>query len=157
TVLEAEVQLVVDEPGRLLLVLGYDAISEAADAVPHILDAARGEFGPNSLIACEGMDARLVELVRSAGKPVPQLPEGRGRIFVQATGPHAAAILETVSQAARANDTRISNHAAEAAALWKIREDGAGLAAVSLPPPAHAGWEDAAVPPEHLGAWMRDF
>jgi Fe-S oxidoreductase len=47
--------------------------------------------------------------------------------------------------------------AAEAAALWRIREDGAGLAAVSLDRPAHSGWEDAAVPPERLGGYLRDF
>ena len=40
----------------------------------------------------------------------------------------------------------------EALALWKIREDGAGLAGVSLAEPAYAGWEDAAVPPARLGA-----
>ncbi len=43
------------------------------------------------------------------------------------------------------------------AALWRIREDGAGLAARSLERPAHAGWEDAAVPPERLGAYLRGF
>ncbi|MGA9747718.1 MAG: FAD-linked oxidase C-terminal domain-containing protein, partial [Nocardioides sp.] len=37
------------------------------------------------------------------------------------------------------------------------REDGAGLAARSLSRPAHAGWEDAAVPPDRLGAYLRDF
>ena len=47
--------------------------------------------------------------------------------------------------------------AAEAAALWRIREDGAGLAARSLKTPAYSGWEDAAVPPDRLGAWLRDF
>ena len=46
---------------------------------------------------------------------------------------------------------------AEQAALWRIREDGAGLAARSLRTPAYSGWEDAAVPPERLGAWLRDF
>ncbi len=47
---------------------------------------------------------------------------------------------------------------AEAAALWKIRADGgAGLAGVSLAKPAYAGWEDAAVRPENLGAYLRDF
>jgi Fe-S oxidoreductase len=46
---------------------------------------------------------------------------------------------------------------AEQAALWRIREDGAGLAARSLTRPAHAGWEDAAVPPDRLGAYLRDF
>ena len=45
----------------------------------------------------------------------------------------------------------------EQLALWKIREEGAGLAARSLSRPAQAGWEDAAVPPEKLGAYLRDF
>src|SRR5690606_19309180 len=45
-----------------------------------------------------------------------------------------------------------------ATALWRIREDGAGLSATSpRGRPAHAGWEDAAVPPERLGAYLRDF
>ena len=52
---------------------------------------------------------------------------------------------------------RLVTDAAEAAALWRIREDGAGLAARSLKTPAYSGWEDAAVPPERLGAWLRDF
>ena len=47
--------------------------------------------------------------------------------------------------------------AANAMALWKIREDGAGLASISLARPAYPGWEDAAVPAEHLGSYLRDF
>ena len=45
----------------------------------------------------------------------------------------------------------------QALALWKIREDGAGLAGVSRQRPAYPGWEDAAVPPAKLGAYLRDF
>src|SRR5699024_9583211 len=42
--------------------------------------------------------------------------------------------------------------------LWKIREDGAGLSARSQRDrPAHAGWEDAAVPPQRLGDYLRAF
>ena len=52
---------------------------------------------------------------------------------------------------------RLVTDAAESAALWRIREDGAGLAARSLKTPAYSGWEDAAVPPDRLGAWLRDF
>ena len=59
--------------------------------------------------------------------------------------------------AAGALDSRVVTDPAEAAALWRIREDGAGLAARSLRTPAYSGWEDAAVPPERLGAWLRDF
>lgn len=157
TVLDAEVRLVVDDPRRLLLVLGYDSVSEAADAVPHILEAVHSEFGHRSLIACEGMDSRLVDLVRSAGKPVPELPRGRSWLFVESAGIKAAAVIDKVKMASDAVETRFIEDPAEAAALWKIREDGAGLAGISLSTPAHSGWEDSAVPPKHLGAWMRDF
>ena len=54
-------------------------------------------------------------------------------------------------------DGRVVSDPAQALALWKIREDGAGLAGVSLARPAYPGWEDAAVPPERLGAYLRDF
>ena len=53
--------------------------------------------------------------------------------------------------------SRVVTDAAEAAALWRVREDGAGLAARSLSRPAHSGWEDAAVPPARLGGYLRDF
>jgi Fe-S oxidoreductase len=53
---------------------------------------------------------------------------------------------------------RIITGAAETAAIWRIREDGAGLAArPSGGHMAHAGWEDAAVPVERLGTYLRDF
>ena len=52
---------------------------------------------------------------------------------------------------------RIVTDIPEQLALWRIREDGAGLAARSLSRPAQAGWEDAAVPPAQLGAYLRDF
>ena len=46
----------------------------------------------------------------------------------------------------------------QSAALWRIREDGAGLSGRSPAGlPAHAGWEDAAVPPAALGDYLRDF
>ena len=43
-------------------------------------------------------------------------------------------------------------------ALWRIREDGAGI--VTRSPDgdeAYPGWEDAAVPPEKFGAYLREF
>ena len=43
-------------------------------------------------------------------------------------------------------------------ALWRIREDGAGIL-TRLPDGGEAwpGWEDAAVPPERFGAYLREF
>ncbi len=168
-VLEAEVALVVDAPVRLLVALGYPSMPEAADAVPGILAAcrpataagARSGEEPGALVACEGLDARIVDLVRARpGGPVPTLPRGAGWLFAEVTGDtagEARAGAARVVAAADALDHRVVADPAEAAALWRIRESGAGLAARSLARPAHAGWEDAAVPPEHLGAWLRDF
>ncbi len=146
-VLEATVRM-VEEESRRLVVLGYPSMIDAADAVPGILvGAARQGLG---LVACEGLDARIVDLVRGAGKSVPDLPRGAGWLFVELTGEGA---LPPAGELAR---LEVADEAA-AAALWRIREDGAGLAARSLGRPAYAGWEDAAVPPEKLGAWLREF
>ena len=152
TVLEATVRLVADEPGRLLMVLGYPTMADAGDDVPALLAAASGR-----LIACEGMDARIVDLVRTRGGRVPDLPRGAGWLFIEVAGADARDVLARVQAASGALDARLVLDAGESAALWRIREDGAGLAGISLPTPAYSGWEDAAVPPEHLGRWLRDF
>ncbi|HEY9564471.1 MAG TPA: FAD-binding and (Fe-S)-binding domain-containing protein, partial [Nocardioides sp.] len=152
-VLEATVELVEDPAATVLVALGYPSMIDAADAVPGVLAA-----GP--LIACEGLDARIVDVVRAAGAAVPDLPRGAGWLFVEvgATSvPEATSMAIRVAAAAGALESRIVTDRAEQAALWRIREDGAGLAARSLTRPAYSGWEDAAVPPERLGAWLRDF
>ncbi|MCW2766285.1 MAG: linked oxidase domain protein [Nocardioides sp.] len=151
-VLEATVSLVPEESDRLLVLLGYPSMADAADAVPALLGAAG-----RRLIACEGLDARIVDLVRSRGNPVPELPRGAGWLFAEVAGADAATVATRLVAEAAALDSRIVSDPVESAALWRIREDGAGLAARSLGRPAYSGWEDAAVPPEHLGAWLRDF
>jgi FAD/FMN-containing dehydrogenase/Fe-S oxidoreductase len=156
TVLEATVRLVTDEPSRLLLVLGYPTMAEAADAVPALL-AAASSYGPGRLIACEGLDARIVELVRAKGTRVPDLPKGGGWLFAEVAGEDGREIADRLAAVGGALGTRLVLDVREASALWRIREDGAGLAGRSLPTPAYSGWEDAAVPPEHLGGWLRDF
>ncbi|MFT4262416.1 MAG: FAD-binding and (Fe-S)-binding domain-containing protein [Nocardioides sp.] len=155
TILETTVRLVVDEPGRMLLVLGYPTMPDAADAVTAVLAAARASAG--TLLACEGLDARIVELVKAKGNAVPELPAGGGWLMAEAAGIHAEELLTAVAAAAGALGARLVRDPGEMAALWKIREDGAGLAGRSLPTPAYSGWEDSAVPPEHLGSWLRDF
>ncbi len=160
---EATVSLVRDHPERLLLVLGYASMAEAADAVPTLLElgAARGagvgDGDPARLVACEGLDSRIVDLVRVRRGGVPELPSGAGWLFAEVAGEGAADLVVRLRDAAGALGDRLVTDPGETAALWRIREDGAGLAARSLTRPAHAGWEDAAVPPVHLGAWLRDF
>ncbi len=151
-VLGATVRLVADEPDRRLVVLGYPSMIEAADAVPALIAATDGQ-----MIACEGLDARIVDLVRAKGNAVPELPSGAGWLFVELAGEGAAGLVPRVVAESSALGHRVVVDDSEAAALWRIREDGAGLAARSLSRPAYSGWEDAAVPPERLGAWLRDF
>ena len=151
-VLGATVRLVRDMPYRVLAVLGYADMFEAADAVPGLLR--------HPLVACEGLDERLLSVVRARGGRVPDMPKGTGWLFAEVTGEteaEARSLAEAVAADAGALDTRVVADPAEQAALWAIRENGAGLAARSLSRPAHAGWEDAAVPPERLGGYLRDF
>jgi FAD/FMN-containing dehydrogenase/Fe-S oxidoreductase len=146
-VLEATVRLVEDAPHRALVVLGYPSMADAADAVPALLDLG--------LTACEGLDRRIVSLVPGA----PDLPAGDGWLFAEVVGVDAAQVATRADAVVRraATASRVVLAPAEQAALWRIREDGAGLAARSLARPAHSGWEDAAVPPDRLGAYLRDF
>jgi FAD/FMN-containing dehydrogenase/Fe-S oxidoreductase len=145
--LEAEVRLVEDAPFRALAVLGYASMADAADAVPALL--------AHPLTACEGLDQRITGLVTGA----PELPPGQGWLFAEVTGDTEAAAAAAADAVARTAGVphRVVTRVPEQLALWRIREDGAGLAARTLSRPAHAGWEDAAVPPEALGAYLREF
>ncbi|GAA4313091.1 FAD-binding and (Fe-S)-binding domain-containing protein [Actinomadura luteofluorescens] len=150
----ATVRLVRAPKATALVVLGYPDMAAAADAVPALLP-----FHP---VALEGLDSRLVDVVRRrGGAPVPALPRGRGWLFAELGGDDAgevAARAKSLLDEAGALDARMVRDSRAAAALWRIREDGAGLAArAGNGGPAFAGWEDAAVPPDRLGAYLRDF
>jgi FAD/FMN-containing dehydrogenase/Fe-S oxidoreductase len=154
TVLGATVAL-VDEPGAVALaVLGYPDMPAAADAVPGLL--------PHRPVAIEGMDARLVNVVRTrrGAAAVPELPRGDGWLFVETAGAtvaEAQAAAEKLIADAGCLDSAVVT-GASARALWRIREDGAGLGGRTPDNrPAWPGWEDAAVPPEQLGGYLREF
>ena len=150
----ARLRLAADPPHSALIVIGYPDMIAAAEATPGILP-----FRPT---AVEGLDARIVGVIRRRIGPaaVPELPPGEGWLFAELsdTDPAALAVraAELVRQAGGLGAEVITDPL-RAARLWRIRADGAGLAAVGLATPAHAGWEDAAVPPEALGSYLRDF
>jgi FAD/FMN-containing dehydrogenase/Fe-S oxidoreductase len=153
--LEATVRLVRPPRHTALAVLGYADMAEAADHAPALL--------PHHPIALEGMDARLVEVVRArrGAAAVPAgLPRGGGWLFAETGGEsEAAAVAAAGRLAADAGclDSAVVTGPA-ARALWRIREDGAGLGGrTPAGAPAWPGWEDSAVPPRRLGGYIREL
>ena len=155
TVLGATVRLVPAPAARALLVLGYPDAATAADAAP-----ALAEFRP---LAVEGIDEQLVATLATRGRrrPPVALPAGRGWLYVEVGGESAddaAAVAARVARAMAAPSQAVVVDPGQQRALWRIREHGAGLAS-RMPDGSEAwpGWEDAAVPPERLGGYLRDF
>ncbi|MDD7465584.1 MAG: FAD-binding and (Fe-S)-binding domain-containing protein [Actinomycetaceae bacterium] len=153
---EARVRLVPIAAAPMLVVLGYPSMPEAADAVPALL-----EFHP---LAIEGMDAALVDMVRRAKGDVPELPEGNGWLMVEVgaqEGEDPAAVparAQSLAAAAGTDAVMIEPAGARATKLWQIRADGAGLGGrTPQETQAWPGWEDSAVPPAALGAYLRDL
>ena len=162
-ILSITVRLVPLPDAPVLAALGYRSMIEAADDVPALLT--------HSPLAVEGMDRRLVDVVRAHKGPgaVPALPAGEGWLLVEvgAPGEDVTASLErarALCADSAAIDTVVYPPGAHASALWRIRADGAGLGGRTPPDgegggdqQAWPGFEDAAVPPENLGAYLRDF
>lgn len=144
---EAVVRLVEAPRARALAVLGYADEAGAAEAAAGLLP-----FGP---LTVEGMAVDLVPSTQG-------LPRGGAWLFVETAGDSAAearARAEAVVRAAEdAVDALVVTDPAGQRALWRIREDASGTA-TRMPDGSEAwpGWEDCAVPPARLGAYLRDF
>lgn len=145
-VTEAVVRLVDSPPARVLAVLGYPDESAAAEAAAGLL--------PYHPLTVEGMADDLV--------PGPHdLPRGGAWLFVEtggATVAEARGHAERIVRAADALDATVVDDPAGVRALWRVREDASGTATRNADGgEAWPGWEDCAVPPAQLGAYLRDF
>lgn len=154
---EAVVRLVESPRARALAVLGYADEAGAAEAAAGLLP-----LGP---LTVEGMAVDLVPVSAAA-----LLPRGGAWLFVETGGESAAqarARAEAVVRAADVVDALVVTDPAGQRALWRIREDASGTA-TRMPggtsqtesgggTEAWPGWEDCAVPPARLGAYLRDF
>ncbi|MGV4887829.1 FAD-binding and (Fe-S)-binding domain-containing protein [Streptomyces viridosporus] len=157
-ILSATVRLVSPPPARALVVLGFRDACAAAEAVPALLD--------HRLLALEGLDQALTDIVTrpETRAAIDTLPAARAWLFAELGGTaeelprNARALTSTAEQAAGFVGSEIVTDTVRARRLWRIREDGAGLA-TRLPDGSEAwpGWEDAAVPPEQLGSYLREF
>ena len=155
TLLGATLRLVPVAAAPVLVVLGYPDMPTAADAVPALLAHAP--------LAIEGMDSRLVDVVRRVrgAAAVPTLPPGGGWLMVEVGGADLDEALERAhALAADAGTTAVGLFppGPDAAAMWRIREDGAGLGGrTPSGEQAWPGFEDSAVPPARLGAYLREL
>ncbi|MCT7352771.1 FAD-binding oxidoreductase [Streptomyces sp. 15-116A] len=143
---EAVVTLVRAPRARALAVLAYTDESGAAEAAAGLL-----QYGP---LTVEGMAADLVPSTAD-------LPRGGAWLFVETggdTAQEARARAETIVRAADVVDSLVVTDPARQRVLWRIREDASGTA-TRMPDGTEAwpGWEDCAVPPARLGAYLRDF
>ena len=156
-VLEAKATLIPSPQHRSLVGLGYSDTYRAADHVPEILDLKP--------IGLEGFEGVLIEALRRKGAPnLDLMPEGHGYLLVEFGGDSAAEadgraqqLVDRLRRLGDAPTIRVYTRA-EARSVWKIREAGP-RAAISAPgaPPRYEGWDDSAVPPENLGAYLRDL
>jgi FAD/FMN-containing dehydrogenase/Fe-S oxidoreductase len=159
TVLEATCRLVESPPARVLVVIGYSDIYECADRIPEIL--------AHQPIGLEGFDEILVACTRIKGvnpEGLALLPEGGGWLLAEFGGATAMeADSRALSLAAALNRShnppRIRIYSgAQAKRVWEVRESSLGVTSYVPGEPMYwEGWEDSAVTPEKLGAYLRDL
>ncbi len=142
---------------KCLLVIGFADDIAAAAAVPALLTER-----PYTI---ESLTEELLALVgRRPSDELLPTPAGAW-LLVEAGGDdlaeardHALRLARTLGRAEDGAAVRLLTTIPAQATLWRIREDGAGYAA-RLPDgsPAWPGFEDAAVPPERLAAYLTEL
>ncbi|GAA3481975.1 FAD-binding and (Fe-S)-binding domain-containing protein [Streptomyces yanii] len=161
TVLHAELELVEVPAVEALLVLGFDDIYAAADAVPTLLEHSR----PTQLEAIDGRMAQLMREEHAYLDSLERLPEGDSWLLVQFTGDtkeqadaQAYELLRALGRDGEDASVALSDDPAREQEMLRARE--AGLGVTARPPDGSEtweGWEDSAVAPEKLGDYLRDL
>lgn len=160
TILEATTRLVYSPPARSLLVLGYADVFTAAD---HVVDALQA--GP---VGLEGLGEELVADMKAIGlhpEDLKLLLDGGGWLLVEFGGENegeskakAQQLMDKLKKKPDAPSMKLITDKAEEEMIWTVRRSGLGATAhVPNKKITWEGWEDAAVPPEKLGGYLRDF
>ena len=160
TILEATVRLVYSPPSRSLLVLGYPDVFSAGD---HVMEALAA--GP---VGLEGLGEELLQDMKAIGlhpRDAALLPKGGGWLLVEFGGEtkeesdaKAHQLMEKLKGNDDAPTMKLFDDKTEEGMIWKVREAGLGATAhVPNKPITWEGWEDAAVPPDKVGPYLRDF
>jgi FAD/FMN-containing dehydrogenase/Fe-S oxidoreductase len=160
TILEATCRLVESPPARALVVIGWPDIYICADHVPQIM-----MHGP---IGLEGFDDVMVNASRRKGvnlEGLALLPEGSGWLMVEFGADTAAEaeakahhLMVALDLTTPAPDTRLFTDPRQARRIWEVRESSLGVTSHVPGEPLHwEGFEDSAVAPDKLGAYLRDL
>jgi FAD/FMN-containing dehydrogenase/Fe-S oxidoreductase len=160
TVLEADCRLVESPPARVLLAIGWPDIFQCADHVPDVMS-----YGP---IGLEGMDDILVEHTRRKGinsEGLALLPQGGSWLLAEFGADSAAdaeaqahKLMNSLKRGPTPANMRLFTDKQQMKRVWEVRESSLGvLSHVPGEALTWEGWEDSAVAPEKLGAYLRDL
>jgi FAD/FMN-containing dehydrogenase/Fe-S oxidoreductase len=159
TILGAKCRLIDAKAERVVLMVGYPDVYEAADNVPEI-----DKFGPTAL---EGIDYRLYVNIEKKGGPhrkfLEMLPEGKGWLLVEFGADKKQDALDSAHKAMDSlkkpdSHMRLFTEQKDMQHIWEVRESGLGATAfVPGELDTWPGWEDSAVAPEKLGGYLRDL
>ena len=162
SILQARLNLIRNPKHKRLIVLGFKDIFTAGDSVPDIM--------PFKPIAMEGLDWAIIgglidRNLRQA--EVALLPEGRAWILTELAADntteleqHCQRFCKAMTASERVLSVLPVTDEKSIAGIWSIREQGASATAMSLNPEDPnpvIGWEDTAVDPMQLGAYLREF
>jgi FAD/FMN-containing dehydrogenase/Fe-S oxidoreductase len=161
-VLEATAALVHSPPKRTLVVLGYPDIGSSGDDVPWLMDF--------DLIACEFTSQHVVDSLHRKGfhfSGQDLLPEGTAWVLVEFGGQtqeeadgKAHELVAALDKRQDGPSHKLYDDPEEETRVWEIRRHSAGAARQPIAGGGHGGWpnwEDAAVAPDRMGDYLRDF
>jgi FAD/FMN-containing dehydrogenase/Fe-S oxidoreductase len=158
-VLEASVRLVESPPARALAVIGYPDHFVAADDVLDILD--------HKPVGLEGFDVSATDTMEGLGllrRERALLPDGGAWLLAEFGGgdadharEQAERLLERCRNRPGITGARVFIDAREQAAVWLVRESALGASRIPRTFETWPSFEDAAVHPAKLGAYLRDF
>lgn len=162
--LAAKVRLVKSPAKRVVLVLGFEDIYVAGDAVP--------EYQSFNPIAIEGLDYKIIRGLQErnlAKAEIDLLPTGNAWVVVEFGDDTVEGAIAQAEKAQEYFKTRTKGPSPSTwlesdplvqKRIWSIRENGASATHLSIDPNSPdpvVGWEDAAVDPARLGEYLRAF